>query len=101
MAATQPVWAAGVYDERSRGASFVQGFLLQRETIPMTARKPPAHSASLPAVSLHIATAVAEIAFDQGLAQQPKPADLPDYIESLMYRPAYPQYVEEADDVRV
>jgi malate dehydrogenase (oxaloacetate-decarboxylating)(NADP+) len=52
------------------------------------------------AVSLRIATAVAEVAFDQGLARKSRPANLPAYIQSLMFRPDYPNYVKEADDVR-
>ena len=41
-------------------------------------------------VSAAIAVATAEIAYKTGLAAcQPKPADLREHIESLMYEPAY------------
>lgn len=41
-------------------------------------------------VSLKIATAVAEIAHERGLAQVPRPADLAADIWSRMYQPEYP-----------
>lgn len=44
-------------------------------------------------VSAAIATAVAEVAYDQGLARKPKPDDLPTYIKSQMYEPEYRRYV--------
>ncbi len=44
-------------------------------------------------VSVKIAAAVAEVAFDQGLATVPKPIDLEAFIQSLMYEPNYKSYV--------
>ena len=44
-------------------------------------------------VSAAIATAVAEVAYDQGLARQPKPDDLSAYIRFQMYEPQYHRYV--------
>jgi malate dehydrogenase (oxaloacetate-decarboxylating)(NADP+) len=44
-------------------------------------------------VSAAIATAVADVAYNQGLARKPKPDDLSTYIESQMYEPKYPRYV--------
>jgi malate dehydrogenase (oxaloacetate-decarboxylating)(NADP+) len=44
-------------------------------------------------VSKVIATAVAEVAFKEGLADGRRPADLRGTIASLMYEPAYPTYV--------
>jgi malate dehydrogenase (oxaloacetate-decarboxylating)(NADP+) len=44
-------------------------------------------------VSLMVATKVAEIAYNRGLATRPKPNDLRKYIESLMYEPEYQSYV--------
>ena len=44
-------------------------------------------------VSVAIAVAVAEVAYKRGLAARPKPADLNDYIESLMYQPEYQSYI--------
>jgi len=45
--------------------------------------------ANIRAVSAAIATAVAEVAYQQDLAAEPRPADLRAWVESLMYRPAY------------
>jgi malate dehydrogenase (oxaloacetate-decarboxylating)(NADP+) len=44
-------------------------------------------------VSSKIATAVAEVAFAQGLANRPRPDNLGAYIESRMYDPHYRSYV--------
>jgi len=44
-------------------------------------------------VSAAIATAVAEVAYSQGLARKPKPNDLPAYIRSQVYEPEYHGYV--------
>ncbi|MBF0510077.1 MAG: NAD-dependent malic enzyme [Deltaproteobacteria bacterium] len=43
--------------------------------------------------SLAVATAVAEVAYEQGLATTPRPDDLTEYIKSLMYVPEYRSYV--------
>jgi len=44
-------------------------------------------------VSTTIATAVAEVAYNRGLARKPKPDDLSAYIKSQMYEPEYQRYV--------
>jgi len=44
-------------------------------------------------VSTAIATAVAEVAYSQGLARKPKPDDLSAYIRFQMYEPEYHRYV--------
>jgi len=44
-------------------------------------------------VSTAIATAVAEVAYNQGIARKPKPDDLSTYIKSQMYHPKYQRYV--------
>jgi malate dehydrogenase (oxaloacetate-decarboxylating)(NADP+) len=44
-------------------------------------------------VSAAIATAVAEVAYSQGLAGKPKPDDISAYIKSQMYDPKYLRYV--------
>jgi malate dehydrogenase (oxaloacetate-decarboxylating)(NADP+) len=44
-------------------------------------------------VSAAIAAAVAEVAYQQGLATQPKPDDLLAHIEAQMYVPRYQSYV--------
>jgi malate dehydrogenase (oxaloacetate-decarboxylating)(NADP+) len=43
-------------------------------------------------VSHAIATAVAEEAFDSGLATKPRPANLANYVRAMMYEPRYQQY---------
>jgi malate dehydrogenase (oxaloacetate-decarboxylating)(NADP+) len=44
-------------------------------------------------VSSIIATAVAEVAYKQGIAKKPKPDDLPAFIRSQMYEPKYQRYI--------
>jgi malate dehydrogenase (oxaloacetate-decarboxylating)(NADP+) len=44
-------------------------------------------------VSAHIATAVAEVAFRDGLAQIDRPDDLLGFMTSQMYDPRYVSYV--------
>ena len=44
-------------------------------------------------VSAIIATGVAEVAYNRGLAKKPKPDDLLTYIKSQMYEPKYQRYV--------
>ena len=43
--------------------------------------------------SAAIATAVAEVAYNQNLARKPRPDDISAYIKSQMYDPQYPCYV--------
>ena len=43
-------------------------------------------------VSAHIAAAVAAVAFREGLAQVPQPADLLAFVKSKMYEPSYVTY---------
>jgi len=45
-------------------------------------------------VSAHIAVAVAEVAYDEGLAQKPRPDDLLQAMKDAMYNPAYVSYLE-------
>jgi len=49
--------------------------------------------ANIREVSLRIATAVAAIAHDRGLARVPRPPDLAADIRQRMYQPDYPEYV--------
>ncbi|MEZ4457241.1 MAG: malic enzyme-like NAD(P)-binding protein [Gemmatimonadales bacterium] len=44
-------------------------------------------------VSHRIAVEVAEVAYREGLAREPRPADLPGTIEGLMYDGTYPDYL--------
>ncbi len=45
-------------------------------------------------VSVHIAVAVADIAWKRGLTKVPRPADLRAFIRSKMYEPRYTDYVK-------
>ncbi len=51
---------------------------------------PPLHAVR--DVSAHIAVAVAEVAYREGLAVVERPTDLLAYVKSQMYDPRYPQY---------
>ena len=44
-------------------------------------------------ISLHIATAVAELAFEEGLARVERPDDIKAFIQSQMFEPDYSSYV--------
>jgi malate dehydrogenase (oxaloacetate-decarboxylating)(NADP+) len=44
-------------------------------------------------VSATVAAAVAEVAYQRGLATRPRPADLAAHIKSLMYEPKYQSYI--------
>lgn len=46
-------------------------------------------------VSAHIATAVAEVAYKQGLAAVPRPENLLTAVQTQMYQPAYRNYAHE------
>jgi malate dehydrogenase (oxaloacetate-decarboxylating)(NADP+) len=48
---------------------------------------------SIRQISLHIATAVAELAFEEKLARIQRPDDVKAFIQSQMYEPDYPSYV--------
>ena len=44
-------------------------------------------------ISAHIAAAVAEVAFTQGLAGVPRPEDVLAFVKSTMYEPSYRSYI--------
>ena len=44
-------------------------------------------------VSVHIAVAVAEVAWQRGIARVPRPRDVRDHVESQIYQPVYHAYV--------
>ncbi len=44
-------------------------------------------------ISLHIAIAVAELAFEEGLARAERPENLEDFIQSQMFEPHYSSYL--------
>ncbi|MDL5052335.1 NAD-dependent malic enzyme [Oscillatoria laete-virens NRMC-F 0139] len=43
--------------------------------------------------SLHVATRVAELIFDRGLARVPRPADVGQHVRSFAYKPVYESYL--------
>jgi malate dehydrogenase (oxaloacetate-decarboxylating)(NADP+) len=45
-------------------------------------------------VSAAVAEAVAGVAYDQGLATEPRPGNLSGHIRSMMYEPNYDSYVD-------
>lgn len=44
-------------------------------------------------VSLAVAVAVAEVAYDKGLASKPRPENLEEYIKKMMFEPEYQSYI--------
>ena len=48
-------------------------------------------------VSLEIAVAVAEVAWNRGLTDRPRPADPRSHVASMMYHPIYPIYAAGAE----
>ncbi|MFZ0711050.1 MAG: NAD-dependent malic enzyme [Terrimicrobiaceae bacterium] len=50
-------------------------------------------------VSLAISTAVADVAYERGLATVPRPEDLRSYIKATMYEPRYLDYIGERQKV--
>jgi malate dehydrogenase (oxaloacetate-decarboxylating)(NADP+) len=48
--------------------------------------------AQIRAVSVQIAVAVAEVAYQRGLAARPRPADILEHVRVQMYDPHYPSY---------
>ncbi len=48
--------------------------------------------AQIRAVSVQIAVAVAEVAYQRGLAAKPRPADMLEHVREKMYDPHYPSY---------
>lgn len=43
-------------------------------------------------VSVHVAEAVARVAYDEGLAAMPEPTHLREYLRAALYQPTYPTY---------
>jgi malate dehydrogenase (oxaloacetate-decarboxylating)(NADP+) len=50
-------------------------------------------------VSVDVACAVAEVAYAQGHASEPRPADVRAFVESRMWQPTYLEYVTDASRV--
>ena len=88
--------ARHVTDEMFMAAARTLAGSVSEDDLAMGRMYPPL--ANIRAVSAAIATAVAGVAYEQGLAAEPRPADLRARIESLMYRPVYTTLATSDDD---
>jgi malate dehydrogenase (oxaloacetate-decarboxylating)(NADP+) len=82
--------AARVTDEMFMAAAVALASQVTQADLDMGSLYPPI--GEIRRVSAHIATAVAEVAYQQGHAQAPRPADLRSYVKSCMYEPKYPDF---------
>ncbi|KAA3664476.1 MAG: NAD-dependent malic enzyme [Chloroflexi bacterium] len=85
--------AINVPDEMFSAAAKTLAGLVNEDDLAMGRVYPPL--TSIREVSAAIGTAVAEVAYERGLARLEKPEDLRAYIESVMYQPTYMSYTEE------
>ncbi|MEN8145548.1 MAG: NAD-dependent malic enzyme [Gemmatimonadota bacterium] len=81
------VRATRVTDEMFLSAAEALAELVSEDDLAAGAVYPPL--SQIRSVSLHIAVAVAETAYEQDLAREPKPDDLESFIEAQMYDPRY------------
>ena len=82
--------ATFVTDEMLSVAAKVLASMVSEADLAQGRTYPPL--TSIREVSAAIAIAVAEVAYRQGIARKPKPADLPTFIRSGMYEPTYRRY---------
>ena len=83
--------ARGITDDMFFGAARVLADQVSEQDLALGSVYPPL--ATIRDVSLHIASAVAEVAWQKGLARVPRPQDVPAYVASQMYQPVYIAYV--------
>lgn len=79
-----------ITDEMFAAAASTLSQLVEEEDLAQGLIYPPL--TKIRPVSLQIAIAVAKVAYEQGIAQIPRPADLESHIRSLMYDPDYSDY---------
>ena len=84
-------WARHVTDEMFFVAAKTLAKLVSEDDLEQGRIFPPLPK--IREVSSAIASAVAEVAYRGGLATKPRPDDLPEYINSLVYEPDYQSYV--------
>ena len=84
--------ATNVPDEMFSAAAKTLAAMVSEDDLDMGRVYPPL--TSIRKVSAAIATAVAQIAYDKGLARAPKQEDLRAFIESEMYQPTYQSYTD-------
>ena len=82
-----------VTDEMFFAAARTLADLVAEEDLVRGCIYPPL--AKIREVSAHIATAVAEIAYERDLATRPKPQDLLQYVRAQQYQPVYKNYLSE------
>lgn len=83
--------ARHVTDEMFAAAAKALAQMAREEDLALGRVYPP--FTQIRQVSAHIATAVAELAYEQGLATAPRPDDLLAHIQASMYEPTYRDYV--------
>lgn len=81
------VSASRITDSMLLAAAECLSLLVDDELLQKGVLYPPLNE--LPAISLEVAVAVAENAYEENLATMPRPSDLREYIASLMYSPKY------------
>jgi malate dehydrogenase (oxaloacetate-decarboxylating)(NADP+) len=84
-------WSARVTEEMFYVAAKTLAQLVSRDDLDQGRVFPPL--TKIREVSQAIAIAVADTAYNRGLATKPRPDDLPGYIKSLMFVPEYESYV--------
>jgi malate dehydrogenase (oxaloacetate-decarboxylating)(NADP+) len=87
------VRARHVTDEMFYAAARTLAHQVEATDLAMGALFPPLPR--IREVSARIAVAVAETAYEAGLATVPHPADLPAYVRSRMWEPKYRDYVAD------
>ncbi|MCA8943367.1 MAG: NAD-dependent malic enzyme [Planctomycetes bacterium] len=85
--------AKRVPDEIFRIAAGTLAGMTSAEDLATGCLYPPL--ANIRAVSLRIATAVAEFVHSEGLTDDPRPDDLLEHVRSFVYEPDYQTYVED------
>jgi malate dehydrogenase (oxaloacetate-decarboxylating)(NADP+) len=85
------VAATRVTDDMFMAAARALAETVQTSDLDQGSLYPPLQA--IRSASLCVATAVAEVAFRDGLAGIERPGDLAEYIRSQMYQPEYPSYV--------
>jgi malate dehydrogenase (oxaloacetate-decarboxylating)(NADP+) len=79
--------ASRVSDEMFLDAAAALAELVDEDSLQSGSIYPPL--SQIRSISLQIATAVAERAYEQGLATEPKPDDIETMIKNIMYDPSY------------
>jgi malate dehydrogenase (oxaloacetate-decarboxylating)(NADP+) len=85
------IGARKVTDEMFASAAKALANLVSKEDLDQGCLYPPL--TKIREVSAHIAAAVAEIAYRDDLAREPRPGDLLEFMRSQQYEPSYKKYV--------